>query len=136
VLPRRLLIIKIITDHLARAAVHLPVEPDAWIGLIGELRAQIGSGVRQGDWHTVAQAEVDKFSEMSGEAHWIHKDSERATASQFGGPIAQGTLLLAMTPALPRTAPVARSPWTPGTGSTRASHGSGSSRRTAHLSPA
>lgn len=33
----------------------------------------------------------------------MHSDPARATASQFGGPIAQGTLLLSMAPALLRT---------------------------------
>ena len=69
---------------------------------IDDLTKQIGNELRVGPWHELTQAEVDNFSRLSGEDHWIHTDSDEARNSRFGGPIAQGTLLLSMAPALLR----------------------------------
>jgi acyl dehydratase len=46
---------------------------------------------------TITQEMVDTHADTTGDAQWIHNDPERARReSPFGGPVAQGFLLLAL----------------------------------------
>jgi acyl dehydratase len=67
---------------------------------IARLNELTGSEIRVSHWREVTQADVDEFANLSGDSGWIHTDPDRAKASVFGGPIAQGTLLLSMVPGL------------------------------------
>jgi acyl dehydratase len=59
------------------------VEPGADLGVTG--------------WHTITQRDVDEFGRITGDRQWIHTDPARAAAhSPFGGPIAHGMLVLAL----------------------------------------
>lgn len=51
----------------------------------------------ESDRRIVTQEMVDVHAATTGDAQWIHNDPERARAeSPFGGPVAQGFLLLAL----------------------------------------
>lgn len=50
-------------------------------------------------WHTVDQAKIDAFAELTGDHQWIHVDPERAASSPFGSTIAHGLYSLSRTPA-------------------------------------
>lgn len=65
------------------------------------LRQRVGNELGLSDWLPIDQGAVDRHAENSGDAQWIHNDPERATAEgPFGGPIAQGFLLLSLFTAL------------------------------------
>jgi acyl dehydratase len=60
--------------------------------------AALGTHLGHSDWLVVDQARIDRFAAATGDDQWIHVDAERARAeSPFGGPVAQGTLILALT---------------------------------------
>jgi acyl dehydratase len=48
------------------------------------------------DWQVMEQERVDMFADATDDHQWIHVDTERATASPFGGTIAHGYLTLAL----------------------------------------
>jgi acyl dehydratase len=55
----------------------------------------IGTELGVSDWVTITQQMIDTHADTTGDAHWIHNDPERAAGqAPFGGPIAQGFLLL------------------------------------------
>jgi acyl dehydratase len=70
------------------------------IGSVAELRQAVGREIGVGPWVTVDQGMVDSFAELSGDHQWIHVDPERAASSPWGGTIAHGNLVLAMSPKL------------------------------------
>ena len=71
------------------------------MGAIETLRQRVGHELGCSGWELVDQARVDRHAGNSGDAQWIHNDPERAAAEgPFGGPIAQGFLLLALFTAL------------------------------------
>lgn len=66
---------------------------DRWAPLTSSIGASLGHSAPQ----LITQDMVDRHAETTGDAQWIHNDPARATAeSPFGGPIAQGFLLLAL----------------------------------------
>jgi acyl dehydratase len=75
--------------HPPDVADHL----EAWEALIGAVGAELGVSPPQ----RIDQRMVDEHSATTGDAQWIHDDTERArTESPFGGPIVQGFLLLSL----------------------------------------
>jgi acyl dehydratase len=63
-----------------------------------------GSVLGFSDWLHVTQERVDQFAAATSDDQWIHTDTVRAAASSFGGTISHGYLILALLPALARTA--------------------------------
>lgn len=62
-----------------------------------DLHALQGSELGVSAWRRLDQATVDTHAATTGDAQWIHNDPERASREgPFGGPIAQGFLLLAL----------------------------------------
>jgi acyl dehydratase len=72
--------------------------PDGVITSLDELRQYVGKELRVSDWHTVTQAEIDKFAEATGDHQWIHVDPERARSGPYGGTIAHGFWTLSSAP--------------------------------------
>jgi acyl dehydratase len=65
---------------------------------LDELRAAVGTTLGTSDWFEVTQEQVNLFADATGDHQWIHVDVERARReSPFGGPIAHGSLTLALT---------------------------------------
>lgn len=65
---------------------------------LDELRAAVGKHLGTSDWVEVTQSQVDQFADATGDHQWIHVDVERARReSPYGGPIAHGYLVLALT---------------------------------------
>jgi acyl dehydratase len=63
-----------------------------------------GQEIGVSDWYTVAQAQIDKFAEATGDHQWIHVDVERAKREMPGGrTIAHGFLTLSLVPRLAHT---------------------------------
>jgi acyl dehydratase len=59
------------------------------------LRGRVGTELGVSDWVIIDQAMVDAHAATTGDEEWIHNDPDRARAeAPFGGPIAQGSLLL------------------------------------------
>ncbi len=67
---------------------------------IPELESAVGTHLGWSDWHTVTQAQIDRFAEATGDYQWIHVDVDRAKEGPFGGPIAHGYLTLSVVPKL------------------------------------
>lgn len=66
-----------------------------------DLTAFVGTELPPGDDFTLAQTDVDRFVEISGDRQWIHSDAERAKAElPSGRTIVPGNLLLAQLPRL------------------------------------
>jgi acyl dehydratase len=68
-------------------------EPKVVEGADG-LRALIGEQLGYTDWLPVAQDQVDRFADATGDHQWIHVDQERAKAGPFGQTVAHGLLTL------------------------------------------
>ena len=51
-------------------------------------------------WVCIDQDKIDQFAEATEDRQWIHVDVERAEASEAGGTIAHGFLMLSMLPKL------------------------------------
>jgi len=65
---------------------------------VDEVRAAIGRHLGHSDWVVVDQRRVDGFAQATGDRQWIHVDADRSRAeSPFGGPVAHGLLVLALT---------------------------------------
>lgn len=62
------------------------------------LQALVGSDVATSEWHTVTQAQIQRFADATGDQQWIHTDPERAAAGPFGATIAHGFLTLSLVP--------------------------------------
>ncbi len=61
----------------------------------------VGQHLGYSEWVEITQEQVNQFAEATGDAQWIHTDSERAAKeSPFGGPIAHGYLTLSLLPML------------------------------------
>ncbi|GDY33148.1 putative enoyl-CoA hydratase 1 [Gandjariella thermophila] len=61
-----------------------------------ELPGAAGQRLGVSAWRPVAQAQIDRFAELTGDDQWIHVDPRRAAAGPFGGTIAHGYLVLAL----------------------------------------
>ncbi|MCY4369424.1 MAG: MaoC family dehydratase [bacterium] len=76
------------------------------MGVKQELEARIGEVTGVGEWHTVTQADVDRFADATRDHQWIHVDEERAAQGPFGTTIAHGFMTLALIPGIgPRLEP-------------------------------
>lgn len=73
---------------------------------LDELRAAEGKHLGTTAWAEVTQEQVDRFAEATGDQQWIHRDPKSAPhddvqrarrESPYGGPIAHGSLVLALT---------------------------------------
>lgn len=65
-----------------------------------ELEARVGEVVGVGDWHTITQADIDRFAEATRDPQWIHVDATRAAEGPFGATIAHGFMTLALIPGI------------------------------------
>ncbi len=65
---------------------------------IPELEAFVGYELGVTEWTTITQNMVDRFGDVTGSDDWIHTDTTRAKSGPFGHTIAQGDLILSMTP--------------------------------------
>lgn len=71
------------------------------MGAIDTLRQRVGHELGCSEWTVIGQEQVDRHAANTGDAQWIHNDPVRAAAEgPFGGPIAQGFLLLSLFTAL------------------------------------
>ncbi|GAA1237351.1 MULTISPECIES: MaoC family dehydratase [Janibacter] len=66
---------------------------------VQDLKDLLGVTLGPTQWHTVDQAKIDAFAELTGDHQWIHVDPERAADSPFGSTIAHGLYSLSRTPA-------------------------------------
>jgi acyl dehydratase len=66
---------------------------------IDELRAHPGD-LGASEWQPVAQEDVDRFADATGDHQWIHTDPARARATPLGGTIAHGFYTLSLAPKL------------------------------------
>jgi hypothetical protein len=65
-----------------------------------DLAAFLGTELTAGRWRSVAQEEVDRLIELTGDGNWIHSDTDRARHElEQGATIVPGQLLLALVPA-------------------------------------
>jgi acyl dehydratase len=64
-----------------------------------ELQSHVGEPIGRSPWHTITQAQVDAFAEITGDKQWIHVDPVRAANSPFGSTIVHGYFTLALAPA-------------------------------------
>ena len=62
------------------------------------LAAECGTTIGTSDWFTISQSDIDRFAEVTHDHQWIHVDPERASATEFGGTIAHGYLVLSSLP--------------------------------------
>ena len=63
--------------------------------LLPGLAALRGEEIGTSDWKRIDQAEIDRFSELTGDAGPIHNDPEQAERiAPFGGTIVQGFFML------------------------------------------
>ncbi|MDE0137807.1 MAG: MaoC family dehydratase [bacterium] len=65
-----------------------------------ELEARVGQVIGVGDWHTITQADIDRFAGATRDPQWIHVDAARAAEGPFGATIAHGFMTLALTPGI------------------------------------
>jgi acyl dehydratase len=63
-----------------------------------ELEQAKGEELGVSDWHTISQADIDAFADVTGDHQWIHVDPERAKDTPFGGTIAHGYFTLSLAP--------------------------------------
>lgn len=60
------------------------------------LNKQVGIVEGPSDWHTVSQAQINGFAELTGDHQFIHVDPDKAKQTPFGTTIAHGFLTLSM----------------------------------------
>lgn len=56
-------------------------------------RLEVGAGFRS-QGRTIAEADLVSFAALTGDRHPLHTDAEWAAASEFGGRIAHGSMVL------------------------------------------
>ncbi|WP_193044701.1 MaoC family dehydratase [Mycolicibacterium baixiangningiae] len=56
----------------------------------------VGEEIGVSGWHTITQADIDKFADATGDHQWIHVDPHRAKDGPFGTTIAHGYLTLSL----------------------------------------
>lgn len=71
-----------------------PVRPTT----IAELVALTGQELGPTEWHTLTQAEINTFADVTDDHQWIHVDEERAAAGPFGTTIGHGLFTLSLGP--------------------------------------
>ena len=62
-----------------------------------DLTSRVGEHLGWSEWHEVTQAAIDHFAEATGNKAPIHTDPEFARQTPYGGTIAFGMQILAMT---------------------------------------
>jgi acyl dehydratase len=65
---------------------------------LDELKQAEGEELGVSDWHTISQADIDAFADVTGDHQWIHVDPERAKDTPFGSTIAHGYFTLSLAP--------------------------------------
>jgi len=66
-----------------------------------DLPRHAGRNLGESAWRVLDQATIDTFAAISGDAHWLHTDPQRAAReSPFGGTIAHGFLTLSLLTAM------------------------------------
>lgn len=69
-----------------------------------DLAAFVGQKLGSSDWVMLDQAQIDAFAALTGDDHWIHVDTERASRELAGGKtLVHGFLTLALIPHLQRS---------------------------------
>ncbi len=63
---------------------------------IDDYPSLIGKDLAPSPWLEITQERVDQFADATNDHQWIHVDSEKAAATQFGGTIAHGYLTLSL----------------------------------------
>jgi acyl dehydratase len=66
------------------------------IETLDQVEALVGTEVGVTDWKEVDQPAVNEFADVSGDHQWIHVDTARADASDFGGTIVHGCFTLSL----------------------------------------
>lgn len=72
-----------------------PVRPTS----IDELVALEGKELGPTEWHTLTQADINTFADVTNDHQWIHVDEQRAAAGPFGTTIGHGLFTLSLGPA-------------------------------------
>jgi acyl dehydratase len=71
------------------------------VNSFAEYQAFEGKEIGSSEWHTIDQAQINKFADATLDHQWIHTDEERAkNEGPFGSTIAHGYLTLALIPYL------------------------------------
>ncbi|MFD2968996.1 MaoC family dehydratase [Sphingobacterium bambusae] len=66
-----------------------------------EYKSHEGKALGESDWHTIDQAQINKFADATLDHQWIHVDKEKAeTEGPFKSTIAHGYLTLSLIPYL------------------------------------
>ena len=65
---------------------------------LSDLQALVGQPLGTSDWVQIDQTRIDQFAAVTGDAQWIHVDTERAAAGMFGSTVAHGFLTLSLLP--------------------------------------
>ena len=65
-----------------------------------ELSSLIGQDQEPSSWLEITQERVNQFADATADHQFIHVDSEKASKTPFGGPIAHGFLTLSLVPFL------------------------------------
>jgi len=64
----------------------------------------VGKEIGVSDWSVIDQDKISRFAELTGDDHWIHVDTERASRDMPGGKtIAHGFYTLSLIPYLVRS---------------------------------
>jgi acyl dehydratase len=64
--------------------------------VLAGLQKSIGKVDGPSDWHTVDQAQIDAFADLTGDHQFIHVDPAKARQTPYGTTIAHGFLTLSM----------------------------------------
>jgi acyl dehydratase len=66
-----------------------------------DIKSFVGKEIGVSDWHTVTQADINKFADVTLDHQWIHIDAERAKKeSPYKTTIAHGYYTLSLVPHL------------------------------------
>ena len=66
-----------------------------------EYQSHLGKDLGVSDWHTIDQAQINKFADATLDHQWIHVDTEKAKSEgPFKATIAHGYLTLSLIPYL------------------------------------
>ncbi|WP_205648698.1 MaoC family dehydratase [Acuticoccus kandeliae] len=63
---------------------------------LAELPGLVGTRLGESPWHTITQADIDRFADATGDHAAIHVDPEASRAGPFGTTIAHGFLTLSL----------------------------------------
>jgi acyl dehydratase len=66
------------------------------IQTLDQVEALVGTEIGVSGWKEIDQPAVNLFADVTGDHQWIHVDTERAAASDFGGTIVHGLFTLSL----------------------------------------